>query len=255
MSESSRQSKEYPLLSQKALEQNQVRCSTCSVGDLCVALGADQTTLEQLDDLLQIEHPMSQTSHVVRQGDDFTGLYAVREGCFKSYITDKDGREQVQGFHFPGELFGIEGISLGKYSANVVALQSGGVCALQYSELLKVSSCSSALQQQLLKLFSGRLATNNWLGGDYSASERVAAFLLDVSDRLQERKLDGVNFEMPMSRSDIANYLGLATETVSRVFTRFNKDSIISVRRKRVTLLEPARLQSLAESVIENRGR
>lgn len=246
---------EFPVWPAEELNaRSKQSCSTCSVGDLCVALGSDQDTLSQLDKLLQVKDSIADQEHVIRQGDPFSGLFAVREGCFKSYISDRDGREQVQGFHFPGELFGFEGISRGHYGAHVIALEQGGVCSLKYSELLRISSCSSSLQQQLFRLFSSRLATQHWRGGDYTASERLSAFLLDVSGRMELRGKDPRSFELLMSRRDIANYLGLATETVSRVFSRFNKQSLISVRRKHVQLLDMDRLRQIAEAVLENVG-
>ena len=227
------------------------RCSTCSVSELCVALGSDEETLRRIDELLTVRDPVPVADCVVRQGDPFRGLFAVRSGTFKSYIVDRDGREQVQGFHFAGELIGMEGISRGDYAANVVALEPGSVCTLRYSELLDVSACSHTLQRQLFNLFSRRIADEHWRSADVSASEQIAAFLLDISARLERRGQNPRSFDLTMSRRDIANYLGLATETVSRIFSRFRDDGLISVRRKHIELLMPERLRQVAISVLE----
>lgn len=228
-----------------------LRCSECVVGDLCIALGSDASTLAKLDALLDIREPIANDDHVIRQGDKFRGLFAVRRGCFKSYTIDRDGGEQVQGFHFPGELIGLEAVSRGTHGANVVALTASATCRLEYSELLRISSCSAGLQEQLFRLFSSRLASQHWRTADFPATERLATFLLDVATRLAQRGHDGDAFELVMARSDIANYLGLATETVSRGFGRLASQGIIDVRRKRVCIKDRAALEAAAGSAAE----
>lgn len=228
------------------------RCSGCVVGDLCVAAGSDEKTLVKLDRLLTIGDAVKPSAMVVRRGDPFNYLIAVRQGCFKSFVTDRDGREQVQGFHFAGELIGLDAVQDRRFRANVVALGGASLCELDYDRLLELSACSNSLQSQLFRLFSGRLASQQWRGGDFTADERIAAFLLDISARMQLRGACGDELELLMSRSDIANYLGLATETVSRCLTRLSTGALIAVRRKRVTILNREMLHSLAEPVFES---
>ncbi|MEM1263854.1 MAG: helix-turn-helix domain-containing protein [Pseudomonadota bacterium] len=222
------------------------RCSGCSVGDLCVALGSDAQTLRKLDELLDIREPIAAGDHILVQSDPFRGLLAVRRGLFKSYTTDREGREQIQGFYLPGELIGLEGVSRGHYGANVQALSDAAICRLDYDALLKISACSTGLQQQLFRLFSSRLASQHWRTGDFAAIERLAVFLLDVSERFEQRGENGTAFELPMARSDIANFLGLATETVSRAFGRLASNNIISVRRKQVRIVDREALLAAA---------
>ena len=227
------------------------RCSTCSVGDLCVALGSDARTLSRLDELLDVREPIAVDQHILRVGDPFNGLYAVRAGCFKSYTIDRDGGEQVQGFHFRGELIGLEAVSRGSYGVNVQALTESATCRLEYSELLNISSCSTGLQSQLFRLFSSRLAAQHWRTADFSATERLATFLLDVSARLEQRGHPADQFELVMARSDIGNFLGLATETVSRGFGRLASNGIVDVSRKRVSIVDRAALLVAAGSANE----
>ena len=229
------------------------RCSGCAVGDLCVAAGSDDKTLSRLDDLLRVREPIEAGSVVIRRGDPFRGLVAVRAGCFKSCVTDREGREQVLGFHLPGELIGLDAVQSKRHRADVVALGGAAMCMLDYHELLSLSACSAQLQQQLFRLFSGRLADMNWRGTDLTAEERIAGFVLDVASRLAERGERDDEFELQMSRSDIGNYLGLATETVSRVFRRLHDQGLVDVRRKRVKLADRAALEQLAESLFETR--
>ena len=228
------------------------RCSGCVVGGLCVAAGSDEKTLRRLDRLLKVDDPVATTDMVVRRGDPFNSLIAVRAGCFKSFVIDREGREQVQGFHFPGELIGLDAVDGRRYRANVVALSEASLCELDYDRLLELSACSDGLQKQLFRLFSGRLASLQWRGADFTAEERIAAFLVDIAERLEQRGESGDELELLMSRSDIGNYLGLATETVSRVLKRLSDAGVIAVRRKRVSIRQPDRLLALAEAVFES---
>ncbi len=232
-------------------ERDATRCSTCSVSDLCIALGSDATTLARLDDLLRVKDLIGIEDSVVHQGDPFKGLFAVRRGCFKSFVYDREGNEQVQGFHFSGELIGLEAVSRNTYVANVVALEPGSVCHLRYGELLEISSCSNALQKQLFRLFSSRIAATNWRTGDFSADECVAAFLLDMSVRLKARNCDATDLILQMSRRDIGSYLGFAVETVSRTFSRLRDRGLITVRRKRVVINDLKGLRAVAARIIE----
>ncbi len=175
----------------------------------------------------------------------------MRSGCFKSYTIDRDGNEQVQGFHLPRELIGLEAVSRGEHGAHVVALTDSATCWLEYTELLRISSCSASLQQQLFRLFSGQLAAQHWRTGDFPATERLATFLVNISARLKEHGEDARVFELVMARSDIANYLGLATETVSRSFGRMAAAELIAVRRKKVTILDLEGLTAAAGSANE----
>lgn len=236
-----------------ALFPDPSRCSGCAVGNLCVAAGSDDQTLARLDNLLRVSEPIGTGSYVIRRGDPFRGLIAVRSGCFKSAITDREGREQVLGFHLPGELIGLDAVQSKRHRADVVALGGAAMCMLDYQELLNLSACSRQLQQQLFGLFSGRIADTNWRGTDLSAEERIAGFMLDVSQRLLERGESGEEFELQMSRSDIGNYLGLATETVSRVVRRLHEQGLLDVRRKRVRLANRPELERLAEALFETR--
>jgi len=201
--------------------------------------------------MLRTREGLRPGDHVARVGDDFRGLFAVRAGCFKSYVIDMDGREHVKGFHLPGELMGIEGISVGRHATNITALENGVICDLRYDELLRISAREPSLQEHLLRLFARRIAEQTRRTGDYSADEKMAAFLLDISMRYAERGRAAELLDLFMARRDIANYLSLATETVSRVLTRFQKRDLILVNRKRVKLLRIERLREIAAALTD----
>ncbi len=228
----------------------EARCSACQVGQFCLAAGSDKETLLKLDELLHVDSSVDSGEHVARRGDAFKGVMAVRSGCFKSYRVDREGREQVRRFHFPGELIGLDAVNMGVYQDSTVALQKGATCAIDYRQLLELSSCAAGLQQQLFRLFSGQLAERQLHAGEFSAEERIAAFIVDISARLASRGWDGDQFELAMSRGDIGNHLGLATETVSRVFSRLRSAGVLTVRRKHIVITDRASLESMAESIL-----
>ncbi|MEO0364382.1 MAG: helix-turn-helix domain-containing protein [Pseudomonadota bacterium] len=228
------------------------KCSGCQVGHFCLAAGSDSKTLEQLDGMLVVDSCIASGAHVARRGDAFRGVLAVRRGCFKSYRIDREGREQVRRFHFPGELIGLDAVSGGVYQDNTVALQDGATCEIDYQQLLNLSQCAKGLQQQLFRLFSGQLAETQLHAGEFSAEERIAAFVCNISERLSARGYDSDKFELSMSRNDIGNHLGLATETVSRVFSRLRSAGVLNVRRKHITILDRMALLQLAEALTDH---
>ncbi|HEX2667845.1 MAG TPA: fumarate/nitrate reduction transcriptional regulator Fnr [Gammaproteobacteria bacterium] len=222
-------------------------CSSCSLANLCLSTGLGHDELEQMDGLVKRSEPMHEGDHLYRVGDRFDAVYAVRSGTFKTYTVDSEGREHVLGFHLPGELMGLKAIYPKQHITNAVALDTATVCVLPYAELTTLATHIPSIQSQLVRLMSRDLAEAVTLAGDYTAEERLAAFLIGLSRRYTQRGFSSSEFNLSMSRRDIANYLRLAPETVSRVFARFEKDGLISVDRRAVTLLDAERLHGIAQ--------
>jgi CRP/FNR family transcriptional regulator len=225
-----------------------VTCSECSLGKVCVPAGLNREDLQQFEQLVHKSRPLHSGEHVFRQGDPFTSVAAVRSGCFKSYVIDEDGTERVLGFHLPGELLGLDAIYPKKHVCDVIALDTSGVCNLSYDEVTALSADVPDLQSQLFSTMSQRIGDLNTIAGDYTADQRLSAFLLTLSLRFQARGYSAKAFNLAMSRSDIANYLRLATETVSRVLARFQKKGLIRVKRKLVEILDHEGLHEVAGS-------
>lgn len=225
-----------------------VTCSECSLGDVCVPAGLSREDLAQFEQIVHKTRPLHAGEHVFRNGDDFVSVAAVRSGCFKSYAIDEDGTERVLGFHLPGELLGLDAIYPRKHISNVVALDTSGICSLAYEEITELSSGIPDLQSQLFRTMSQRIGDLNTFAGDFTADERMAAFLLTLSARFEARGYSAQSFNLAMSRSDIANYLRLATETVSRVLARFQKKGLIRVKRKLVEISDHKGLHAVAGS-------
>lgn len=224
-------------------------CASCSLADLCLPMGLARADVEQLGDLVDVSGPLREGDHLYRENDPFRAIYAVRGGFFKTYLVDEAGREQVLGFHLPGELVGLDAIYPGHHQCNAMALDTATVCKLPYTELSELAAHVPSLQRQLFRLMSKDIGTTHALTGDFSAEERLAAFLVALSDRFEARGYSASRFTLAMPRRDIANYLRLAPETVSRVFRRFQDDGLIAVERRDLRLLDPERMKGLARNV------
>ena len=226
-------------------------CSNCSLAELCLPMGLDYDDMQRVDDLVQRSELMHEGEHLFRVGDRFKNVYAVRVGTYKSYTVDSEGREHVLGFHLPGELIGLDAIYSGLHRSNAVALDTATVCMLSYADLDRLAGKIDGLRSQMFKLMSKDISDASALAGDFTAEERIAAFLTSLSKRYHLRGFSPAEFNLTMSRRDIANYLRLAPETVSRVFARFEKDKLIAVERRSLRLTALPKLLELAHCVGE----
>ena len=225
-------------------------CSTCAFSAACLSSGYDKTQLRELHVLVEHVGPFAQGEHIFREGDTFGAIAAVRAGTVKTYVIDSEGREQVQGFFLPGEVIGLNAISEARYLSNAVALDTVHLCRFSFPNIAALAMRMPGLQQQLFKLLSHDIGKASLLAGNYSADERMAAFLISVSRRYAERGFSATRFVLSMSRTDIANYLRLAPETVSRVFRRFQDEKLLRVERRELEFLDAARLEALARDVL-----
>lgn len=167
----------------------------------------------------------------------------------KGYRTTSDGREQVTGFYFPGEILGMDGISESAHASAARALETSAVCAIPFDSLEKLSALMPSLQRHLFQLMSREITEDQQLItllSKNSADERVATLLLSISRRNARRQLSASQFRLPMSRVDIGNYLGLTVETISRVFSRMQKSGTLQVDNKEIEILDQEALQQAA---------
>lgn len=204
--------------------------------------------MDNLDRIIQRGRPLRKGGHLFRQGDDFASVYAVRSGALKAYRMTDDGREQVTGFYFPGEIVGMDGISQSRHASSALALETAAVCEIPFSSLEKLSTTMPALQRYFFQLMSREITEDQQLItllSKSSADARIAALLLSISMRNARRHLSSTRFRLSMSRVDIGNYLGLTVETVSRVFTRLQKIEVLKVDNREITIIDEASLRQL----------
>ena len=223
-------------------------CSGCNLRELCMPVGLNPQEIEQLDELVYTRKRVKRGDSLYRAGETFTALYAVRSGFFKTRVTFHDGRDQVTGFFMGGELLGMDGISRDQHTCDAVSLEDSEVCMIPYSRLEQVSRKVKSLQHHFHKMMSRELVRDSGvmlLLGTMRAEERLAAFLLNISQRLQSRGYSALEFNLRMTREEIGSYLGLKLETVSRLFSRFHNEGLIDVDQKYVRILDIAGLRAI----------
>ncbi len=232
---------------------NAVACRQCSLHGMCLPPSIDRSTQEILDSAIRKRRPVARGDVLYRSGEPLDAIYCVRSGSIKTYSTSNDGSEMVTGFHLPGELLGLTGFSTNQSHCTAVALETSSICEIPFDRLGELTQKIPSLQKELMRLLSGKILHYQnlmLLVGRKSAEERVAALLFSLSKRFKSRGFSAAEFYLSMSRNDIANYLGLAVETVSRVFTRFDEDGLLTVRRKYIHILDMERLHQLAGNPI-----
>lgn len=228
-----------------SLKQIKVACQGCSLNEICLPVGIDRQEMDKLDAIINRKRPIPRGGHLFDIGDKFEAIYSVRSGSLKTYTTSEKGEEQVTGFHLPGELVGLDAIADNRHPVAAKALETTSVCEIPFNDLDTLSCNLPGLRHQLLRVMSREIREdehNMVILGQKSAEERLAAFLVSLSNRYRRRGFSPYQFNLSMSRGDIGNYLGLALETVSRLFTRFQNDGLIRVERKHIELLDRERL-------------
>lgn len=228
---------------------NETHCSTCSLSSLCLPIALEKDDLDALDKVIKRGRPIQKGELLFKQGDPFKAIYAIRTGTIKTYTVAPSGEEQVTGFHLASELVGLSGYSQDFYPLSAKALETTTICELPLDKLETLSDEIPGLRKQIMRSMGNEIRQDQQMMLQLSkktADERMAYFLLDVSSRFERRGFSASTFRLAMSRVDISNYLGLAVETVSRIFTRFQKKEFISTEGKEVTLLNLEELNSLA---------
>ena len=224
-------------------------CSTCSLRELCLPLGVDASDLARLDATITRRQRVRAGQHLYRMHDSFESLYAIRSGFFKTYEITGAGLEQVNGFHMTGEILGLDAISGEHHNCNAVALEDCEVCLIPFPQLETLLQEIPSLMRQFHRLMSREIATDHgmmMLLGTMSADQKLAVFLLNLSQRLGARGLSPTVFRLSMSREEVGNYLGLKLETVSRTFSKLQEDGLIRVDRRNLTIRDLPALERLA---------
>ncbi len=233
-----------------------VACARCCLRELCVPEGFSQCDVDFMRRLVKDQHlKLKRGEQLFRAGERFDRLFAVASGSFKTYLITRGGRERINGFSFAGELMGLDAIAIGCHVTHAVALEASVVCVLPFRKIEETADRVPLVRRQFQHLLSREILRSQELTlllGNLSAEERLAAFLLNLSQRFADRGFSGTYLRLPMSRPDIGRYLALTPETVSRLFTRIEAAGVIRVRGKAVEIVQPQQLEALVE--LEPRG-
>ena len=226
----------------------EVKCSGCNLRELCLPKGLDEADLRRLEAVVYTRRRVKRGETLFDGGDEFRSVYSIRSGFFKTTTVDNEGREQVTGFHMPGELLGMDGIGSGSYHGTSIALEDSEVCVMPFSLVESLGREIPALQRHLFSILSREIVRDHgvmMLLGSMRAEERLATFLLNLSKRFQRRGYSPTDFHMRMTREEIGNYLGLKLETVSRLFSRFEAEGLLEVEQKHVRIVNVDGLEAL----------
>lgn len=224
-------------------------CKDCTLRELCLPLGLPEPDLSALDKLIKRRRTLKKGEALYRFGDPLKSLYALKVGTVKTTGLMEDGRVQVTGFYMPGELLGIDAINTDQHPCSAEALEVSEVCEIPYQALESLAHQIPGLQHQLFRVMSREIVRDEqmlMMLGRMTAEERLAASLLNFSRRQTRLGLPASEIRLTMSRQDLGDYLGLALETVSRLFSRFQEDGLISVHGRQIAIVDGKRLQTIA---------
>ena len=233
----------------KVRKQPQANCKDCSLSGLCLPLSLNMQDMESLDEIVKRGRPLKKGETLFRQGDAFNSVFAIRSGALRTFSVTDAGEEQITGFHLPSELVGLSGMDTETYPVSAQALETTSVCEIPFERLDELSVLLPQLRRQLMRIMSREIRDDQqmmMLLSKKTADERIATFLINLSARFSARGFSANQLRLPMSRNEIGNYLGLAVETVSRVFTRCQASGLLEAEGKEVRILDSIRLCALA---------
>jgi len=228
-----------------------IACSSCNLRELCLPVNLDCTQMQRLDALTSLKRAFRRGEYLFRSGESFRSLFAIRTGFFKTQVLHEDGREQVTGFQMPGEIIGLDAISSDTHTCDAVALEDSEICEIPFDRLEALSRELPTLQRHLHKIMSREIVRDHgimMLLGSMRAEERLAVFLLNLSQRLSARGYSPNAFHLRMTRHEIGSYLGLKLETVSRTLSQFQELGLLSVKVRQVEIMDMLRLRSFVEN-------
>lgn len=232
-----------------------VTCRQCSLNALCFPYSLTFDEMDEVDEVVKRGKPLQRGQELFTTGQEFTSLYAVRSGAIKAYNIDENGDEQVIGFFLPGEILGLDAIDTQKHVSSAKALETTAICEITFSQVQELSLKIRNLQTHMYRILSREIREDQELQmllGKKTAEERIGSFLMNLSLRYEQRSLSSTRFRLPMARTDIGNYLGLAVETVSRVFTRLQNSKVLRVEGKEVEILDRNYLSKIANNDCPN---
>ncbi|MFM0514081.1 helix-turn-helix domain-containing protein [Paraburkholderia sp. RL17-373-BIF-A] len=216
-------------------------CSACAMHAFCMPQGLTHAETDRMESLISPSRTIRSGESLYRANDSFQSIYAVRAGSFKTVVMHRDGREQVTGFSLAGNVMGLDGVCSGRHSCDALAIEDSKVCIIPFHLLETMCREVKTLQQHVHRLLGGEIvreATLMMLLGTMSADQRVAAFLLNLSSRLKTRGYSPAEFHLRMTREEIGSYLGMKLETVSRMFSKFQKDGLVDTHGKQIRILD-----------------
>lgn len=228
-----------------------ISCVNCRLSHICLPLSMQLDDIDRLSRIIQHRRPLQKNQYLYRVNEPFRSIYAVRSGTVKTTILSERGQEKITGFYLPGELVGLDGIAENRYTCSVIALETTSVCEIPFAQLEALSAQMPSLQRNVLQMLSREITHDQQrisLVSKSSAEQRIVALLVSLSRRHEARQLSPHEFRLPMSRTDMGNFLGLTIETVSRVLGRLHSQKIIHLNKKELRILDFSHLLDISEA-------
>jgi len=226
-----------------------IHCQNCSISELCLPFSLNDKELDTLDNIIDRKRPIHKGEQIFQDGDTMQALYAIRSGTFKTFTVNEQGEEQITGFHLAGDLLGFDAIANSEHPSFAKALETSMVCEIPYNTLDTLSNTMPKLKKQILRMMSSEIRSDQdmlTLLNRKNAEQRLATFISSLASRYHARGLSSTDFRLTMTRSDIGNYIGLTVETISRLLNRFQKNELIAVEGKLITILDIDKLNECA---------
>ncbi len=224
-----------------SINELRTHCSNCGVRELCLPVGLGEDEVEQITEILSNRLKLKKGEVLFHNGAAFTSLFAIRLGSFKTTVLSQDGREQVAGYHLQGDVIGLDGLSTDRHCCEAIALEDSEACVIPFDKLEDLSRKIPGIQHNLHRIVGGEITADHkvmLLLGSMRAEERLAAFLLSLSERYKRRGYSSTEFVLRMTREEIGSYLGLKLETVSRLFSRFQEEGLLQVQGRAVKIVD-----------------
>lgn len=216
-----------------------IRCSDCRLAGLCLPEGLSPSQMEMINQLIDTRPVLDKGEYLYRLQQPFSAIYAVRSGCVKTVTLSPSGEENITGFYLPGDIIGLDGISGKKYNNSALAIETSSLCQISFDRIESLGNQLPDMMRHVVNIISREIVTDQHHMAVLSrnkAEEKLAAFLVSLSSRYQRQNLSSQEWIFPMSRGDIANYLGLTNESVSRAFKRLQDQNIIHINKRQITI-------------------
>lgn len=234
-----------------------VECKSCGLADICIPHGLSNDELDHLDSITKEKRRMERNDALFHAGDSLSKLYAVKTGSFKTTIVDNEGSEQITGFYLPGEILGLDGMGGRDTRTTAVALESSSICEIAMHDFDRLAESNKGLRMSLMNLMGEEISRDQEMMltlGQMDAEAKLANFLMGLAHRYKARGFSATEFNLSMSRHDIANFLGLAVETLSRLFKKFQENNLLAVNKRNIQITDWHGLCKVAHGNCEERG-
>ena len=222
-----------------------IACNACNMHELCMPEGLNFEEVEKLNELISVRKRVKRGVALYRSGEEFAALYAIRTGFFKTVVTSEDGHDQVTGFQMAAEVIGLDGINTNRHTCHAIALEDSDVCVVPFGKLEELAHEIPTFQRRIHRMMSREIVREHsvmLLLGSMRADARLAAFLMDMVQRLHTRGYSSHELVLRMTREEIGSFLGLKLETVSRMFSKFVEEGLIEVKQRHVVIMKPDEL-------------